>query len=142
VSTRSRARQIALQALYQLDQPSPPEFVWIRQFLDSRLDKPELVRFAQTLVEGTCRHRDELDRLLAAAAEHWSLGRMAVVDRNILRLGAYEMLHEPDTPPKVAIDEALELAKRFSTTESAAFVNGILDNLLQSVPTADDPAQG
>ena len=108
-----------------------------------------MVEFARELVAGVRRNRAELDRLIDQTAEHWSLERISATDRNILRLGAYEILHS-DTPDPVAIDEAIELAKRFGTAQSAAFVNGILDRLMHgkqeaagsesySGPTGCDP---
>jgi N utilization substance protein B len=93
------------------------------------LRDPALVEFTRSLVAGVREHRELLDGRIAAAAAHWSLERMAATDRNLLRLGAYELLHT-ETPPKVAVDEAVELAKRFGGAQSAQFVNGILDNLL------------
>jgi len=89
----------------------------------------ELTEFSRSLVSGVRNHRPELDELIEKLAENWSLKRMAATDRNILRLGAYEMLHT-DTPRRVAIDEAVELAKRFGSAQSAQFVNGILDRLM------------
>jgi N utilization substance protein B len=98
-------------------------------FLRRRLkDDPELVDFARSLVSGVRRNRPELDRALEEKAENWRLERMAATDRNVLRLGAYEILHA-DTPAPVAINEAVELAKRFGTKQSAQFVNGVLDRL-------------
>ena len=90
---------------------------------------------ACSLVVGVLAERRELDRLIADAAENWRLGRMAIVDRNILRLGAWELAYNPDIPEKVAIDEAIELAKRFGSKESGAFVNGILDRVRQAKQT-------
>jgi len=88
--------------------------------------------FAERLVEGTLAHRDSLDALISKQADNWRLARMPVVDRNILRLALFELLHEPDTPHPVVIDEALEIAKRFSTPRSSQFINGILDGVLKS----------
>jgi N utilization substance protein B len=93
------------------------------------LRDPALVEFTRWLVAGVREHREALDGRIAAAATHWSVDRMAVTDRNLLRLGAFELLYT-EVPPKVAVDEAVELAKRFGGTQSAQFVNGILDNLL------------
>jgi len=99
-------------------------------FLRRRLQEdPELVRFARSLLSGVRRNRPELDQMLADKADNWSLDRMAATDRNVLRLGAYEILYA-DTPGRVAINEAVELAKRFGTRQSAQFVNGVLDRLL------------
>ena len=92
-------------------------------------------RYACSLVLGVLAERRELDRLIADVAENWRLGRMAIVDRNILRLGAWELAYNPDIPEKVAIDEAIELAKRFGSKESGAFVNGILDQVRQAKRT-------
>ena len=88
------------------------------------------MQFARSLVAGVRKYRDELDAAIEQSAENWSLSRMAATDRNVLRLGAYELQHT-DTPPRVAIDEAVELAKRFGTSQSGPFVNGILDRLMQ-----------
>jgi N utilization substance protein B len=129
MARRSRAREVALQVLYQDDlnpahRPQDEE-----RFVVGRLQAPELIEFAGSLVSGVRRNREELDHLLAQTADHWSLERMAATDRNVLRLGAYEILYA-DTPGRVAINEAVELAKRFGTKQSAQFVNGILDRLL------------
>jgi transcription antitermination protein NusB len=133
VRVRTRARELALQFLYVLDVQGPESVEGLDRFLDEELEtKPsnEPAReYARRLVEGTMRHRAEIDVLLGEAARNWDLSRMAVVDRNVLRLGCYEMLHEPDVPTKVAINEAIELGKRFSTEQSGAFVNGILDRI-------------
>jgi N utilization substance protein B len=106
------------------------------------LRDPALVEFTRSLVAGVREHRAELDERLAGAAAHWSLERMASTDRNLLRLGAYEILHTA-VPPKVAVDEAVELAKRFGGAQSAQFVNGILDHLLhQGVKGLEEKAEG
>jgi len=126
---RSRAREAALQMLYQWEVG--------RGELDDTLTtywevagasaSAAVRELAATLARGTVRYLDELDALITDAAEHWRLERMAVVDRLILRLAVYELRHTPDTPPKVAINEALELARRFSTDDAVKFVNGVLD---------------
>jgi N utilization substance protein B len=129
MSRRSRARQVALQVLYQDDlnpQASPAAG---ETLIAKRLRSEELMEFARSLISGVRQKRQELDDLLEAVAENWALKRMAATDRNILRLGAFELLHA-DTPPRVAIDEAVELAKRFGTAHSAQFVNGILDRVM------------
>ena len=129
MSRRSRAREVALQVLYQDDlnpSPQPPD---ASGFLAGRLKEQELVDFAASLVDGVRRNRGELDQLLESTADNWTLERMAATDRNVLRIGAYEMLYT-DTPDRVAINEAVELAKRFGAAPSAQFVNGILDRIL------------
>ena len=131
MSRRSRAREIVLQVLYQDDLNPERNLAQADQFLQDRLlQNAELVEFARGLLSGVRRNRPELDKLLTERAENWSLARMAVTDRNILRLGAYELLYT-DTPGPVAIDEALELAKRYGARQSAQFVNGILDRFVK-----------
>lgn len=130
MSRRSRARQVVLQLLYEDDLNPQHNMAASDLFLRRRLkEEPSLVQFARSLLSGVRRNRSELDQMLAARAEHWSLERMAATDRNVLRLGAYEILYA-DTPGRVAINEAVELAKRFGTRQSAQFVNGVLDRLL------------
>ncbi len=131
MARRSRAREVALQVLYQDDLNPQHDPADDDQFVVSRLHAPELVEFARSLVSGVRRNRQELDALLAQTADHWSLERMAATDRNVMRLGAYEILYT-ETPDRVAINEAVELAKRFGTHQSAQFVNGILDRVLVS----------
>jgi N utilization substance protein B len=127
---RRKARELALQLLYQLDvqgegdpQPHLDDF-WLRHPVDR-----EAREFAESLVRGTKQHEAEIDEMIARYAENWELDRMAVVDRNILRQAIYELLWAPAVPPKVAINEALEVAKKFSTQESSRFINGILDRI-------------
>lgn len=130
MSRRSRAREVALQALFQEDLNPQNSLERLGAFLAGRLRDAELREFAKQLVLGVKRNQDELDALLTEKAENWSLGRMAATDRNILRLGAYE-IRFADTPDRVAIDEAVELAKRFGAAQSSQFVNGILDKLIE-----------
>jgi N utilization substance protein B len=101
------------------------------EFLRSSTADPEVYFFARQLTEGTWQSRTETDDLLTRAAEHWRIERMAPIDRNILRLATYEICHCPDIPLRVAIDQAIELAKRFSSAEAGAFVNGVLDKVLR-----------
>jgi transcription antitermination protein NusB len=130
MSRRSRAREVALQVLYQEDLNPAQNPAVADQFLEHRLGADELVEFARSLVAGVRRNRNELDERLARIADNWSLERMAATDRNVLRLGAYEILYA-ETPDRVAINEAVELAKRFGAAQSAQFVNGILDRFLE-----------
>jgi len=130
MSRRRKAREIALQFLYQLDlggdaDPTPHEAeFWARHPLD---DKTR--RFASAIVHGVTTNQSRIDRTISESTEHWDLDRMAVVDRNILRLAVYELLHSAEVPPKVAINEAIEIAKKFGTQESGRFINGILDRV-------------
>mgnify|MGYP001481804787 CR=1 FL=1 len=129
MSRRNRAREVALQILFE-DDVNPRDSVRdLRQFVANRLRSPELETFAITLIQGVRRNQGELDELLDKTAENWSLARMASTDRNVLRLGAFEILFA-ETPERVAINEAVDLAKRFGSANSAPFVNGILDKLL------------
>jgi N utilization substance protein B len=135
MGSRRKAREVALQFLYQLDlhgadDPTPyePEF-WQRHPVD-----PDTHSFGVALVRGTKQHQGKIDQLLGQYAEHWDLDRMAVVDRNILRMAVYELLWEPEVPPKAAINEAIEIAKKFGTTESSRFINGVLDRILREHP--------
>jgi len=132
MSRRTRAREIAIQVLYQSDlNPDQPDNVRGR-FVEARLNQNhKLIQFAQQLLAGVRQHQAEIDDQLKSTAHNWSLSRMPVIDRNILRLGAYEILFS-DTPDRVAINEAIELAKRYSTQNSGQFVNGILDRLMNS----------
>ena len=133
MTRRTRAREIALQVLYQIEQNPAIDRGEVRLFINRRLRGDEkLCAFAESLVTGVETLRTQIDRLITEAAENWRLDRMAAIDRNILRLGAYELLHCPDVPAKVAINEALELAKRYSTAQSSRFVNGVLDRLQTS----------
>jgi transcription antitermination protein NusB len=139
MAKRSKAREVALQVLYEDDLNPGGEPVDRAEFLRSRLqDDGDLIAFAQSLVDGVRRNRSELDALLVKTAENWSLERMAATDRNVLRLGAYEILFT-QTPAAVAINEAVELAKRFGAAQSAPFVNGILDKFIEGHRKADPP---
>lgn len=131
MSRRSRAREVVLQVLYQDDLNPPADLSAAEAFLRKRLHEDEaLVAFASSLLDGVRGKRAELDDLLAKRADNWSLARMAATDRNVLRLGAYEILFT-ETPDRVAINEAVELAKRFGAKQSPPFVNGVLDRFLQ-----------
>jgi N utilization substance protein B len=128
--SRRKGRELALQLLYQLDvqdearaEPHFGEF-WSRHPVEL-----EVREFAEGLVRGTKLHQDKIDELIDQYAEHWDLERMAVVDRNLLRLGIFELLWSGEAPPKVVINEAVEVAKKFSTHESGRFINGILDRI-------------
>jgi transcription antitermination protein NusB len=129
MSRRSRAREVALQLLFEDDVNPRITVAETKKFISGRLKNPELEEFCLSLVLGVRRNQAELDQLLSKTADNWSLGRMASTDRNVLRLGAYEILYT-ETPDRAAINEAVELAKRFGSAQSAQFVNGILDKFL------------
>jgi transcription antitermination protein NusB len=138
---RSRARDVALQLLYQHELNPRMARDAVVRFVHERLNDPDdLEPFALALYEGVLQKRHEIDRRLAQAAENWKVPRMAVVDRNVLRLGGYELLHVPETPAAVVLDEAIELARRYGSADSPAFVNGVLDRLSKSIAPAATPA--
>ncbi len=120
---------MALELVYQLDLGKRAFDREAEDYLAERAYRPEILEFASELARGCWRHRDEIDKTIADLAEHWGLSRIAAIDRNILRLGTYELLYRDDIPRKVSINEAVELAKRYSTGDSGAFVNGILDKI-------------
>ena len=142
MAKRSRAREVALQLLYQRDHNPRVDRAKIEGFVRARLHNPILETFCLSLYDGVVAKQDEIDLRLAEAAENWRLPRMAAVDRNVLRLGAYELLGAPETPPHVVLDEAIELARRYGAQDSSAFVNGVLDKLRQSSATPTCSAGG
>jgi N utilization substance protein B len=135
IGSRRNARELALQLLYELDLRGEAEpGAAAEGFWRRHPGVPEDVRsFAETIVRGTKAQQDKIDEMIRRFAEHWDLDRMAVVDRNILRAGIFELLWAGDIPPKVAINEALEVARKFSTEESTRFINGILDRVLREM---------
>ena len=129
MSSRRRAREIALQVLYQLDlNPGDPDEAL--ELYEDQLGIPkDTYAFVRLLVKGVSRKRNLIDRIIEGASYNWRLNRMAVVDRNIIRIGVFEILFCDDIPPKVSINEAVELAKKFGSQDSKAFVNGVLDRI-------------
>lgn len=131
MGSRRKSRELALQMLFQYDlSGNDPETI-ILTFDDLQKAKPAIRDFAIRIFLGTIRHMEELDELIVKQADNWRLSRMAVVDRNIIRMSVYEFLHETDTPKLVIIDEAIEIAKKFGTQKSGQFINGILDGILK-----------
>ena len=127
---RRKSRELALQMLFQWDFSKEAYLVVRDSFWTLHQEADEDVRsFSDRLVEGTIENVERIDVLLASHAEHWRLPRMPAVDRNILRIATYELLHEEGTPRAVVINEALEVARKFSTHESILFINGILDSI-------------
>ncbi len=139
MSQRTRVRQIVLQILFQEDLNSTDGFDW-ETFLRDRLQRDRaLVQFGNGLLEGVRQRRDEIDQLLQAASANWRVSRMPPVDRNVLRLAVWEMKYTT-TPPRVALNEAINLAKRFGGKNSPQFVNGILDRVLKDLSPESGPA--
>ena len=146
---RTKAREYALQVLYQLDIRRADCQQILHEFWQEHQPSAEVRGFATKLAEGTVKCLGDIDGFITSHADNWDLKRMAVVDRNILRLGVFELLYMDDAPPAVCINEAIELAKRFGDAESAKFINGILDAIYKAhgrtpappaaFPTSADP---
>ena len=130
---RRSGREWAVQFLFQFDFNPEDDDAAFAEFWREREPSEKARQFAEQLVRGVLAHREEIDGRLQEYAENWDLKRMSVVDRNIMRVALFEMLHCPDVPPVVSINEAVEIAKVFSDTESHHFVNGILDRARKSL---------
>ncbi|MBI4115030.1 MAG: transcription antitermination factor NusB [Candidatus Omnitrophica bacterium] len=131
---RTLAREFALQILYKRELNPESDDTFLSSFWETNPAPPEVLEYTEKIVRGTLRHLEEIDHLLSKYAEHWELHRMAVIDRNILRFSTYELLYLEDIPPKVVINEAVNIAKKFSQEESGKFVNGILDKINHTEP--------
>ncbi len=133
---RSRARERALQALYQVDlaKAEPMDALANAWKAEDGPADGEAQSFAEQLVQGVCAHLAEIDQKIEATSHHWRVERMAKVDRNVLRLAVFELTYMTATPRKVVLNEAVELAKTFGSEESGSFVNGILDKIAASLP--------
>jgi len=154
IGSRRQSREVALQILYGMEvTEKPPEEVIPLYYAlyesgdtaedDSLTPVPLAVRsFAEDIVHGVENHHAELDRWIASASEHWRLERMSVVDRNILRIAIFEMIYCPDIPPKVSINEAIELGKTFGSPDSGAFINGILDHVHTALQNKSSAPEG
>lgn len=137
---RRKGREYALQVLFGSDLGSgastgaPRDARDLAAFWAQRRAASEVRAFAETLIGGVDQHRSEIDALVARHATHWSIDRMAAVDRNVLRLAVYELLYARDVPERVVLNEAIEIAKKYGTDESGSFVNGILDHIVKHDP--------
>jgi N utilization substance protein B len=139
MGARRKARECALQMLFQYDLARPSIEDLTKTYWGEMAEAPEDVQeFATQLAIGTIAHLEEIDELIRIRTEHWRISRMAVVDRNLLRMAVYEFLHEKSTPRTVAINEALEIARRFSTQEATQFINGILDAIKRDVEISEE----
>ncbi len=135
---RRKAREYALQLLFQLDiRKEKPTATLLKRFWTDEDPDEEVRAFAEEIVKGTFKHLPDINARVLASAKNWSLDRMAVIDRNVLRLATYEILYRVDIPPSVTINEAIELAKKYGTDESGAFVNGILDSIARGAGKVD-----
>ncbi len=131
MGSRRQARELALQMLYQHELTGEPVSSIVANFEEWHRSSPAVQGFATQLVDGTLGHVEEIDGILSRQTAHWRLDRLAAVDRNILRLALYELLHLAETPAAVVINEAIEIAKKFGSADSGRFVNGVLDGFLK-----------
>jgi N utilization substance protein B len=134
LTPRTRAREVALQLLFQQDYNPKVERQIVERFAHDRLRDAESAKFCLALFDGVVQERAVLDQRLTEVAENWRLPRMPTVDRNVLRLGAYELLFTPETPAPAVLNEAIELARRFGSKDSPGFVNGVLDKVKNAEP--------
>jgi N utilization substance protein B len=145
IGKRRHARELAVQFLYQFDLSGGGDLEETLRYFWQTAEQdisPATRKFAEELARGAVAHRAVIDEKISRYAEHWQLHRIAAVDRNILRLAIYEMLFRDDIPPVVSINEAVDIAKKYSTGESGAFVNGILDRLRADLPRPARTAAG
>lgn len=130
---RRKGRELSIQILYEMEMKEASPKAVFDLFWKHEEISEEVRQFTVELVEGVYRNRREIDQVIEKHSLHWKLPRMAVVDRNILRLGVYELLYLHDIPTSVTLNEAIEIAKKFGTEDSGAFINGILDNIAEDV---------
>ena len=140
---RRKAREHALQILFQLDiRKEKPSAAVLKHFWAEYDPDDEVKDFAEEIVKGTFKYLPKINDLIHQCAKNWSLDRMAVVDRNVLRMAVYEILHRMDIPTSVTINEAIEIAKKYGTEESGSFVNGILDSVARTTGNLDEGKTG
>lgn len=138
---RRKARESALQILYQLEFDDSQVDQAIDLFWQKKKAPEETKEYSRWLVKGILSHEKEVDEAIQSISEHWRISRMAVVDRNILRLASFELLHAENIAPAIIINEAIEIAKKFSSPEAATFVNGILDALRKKIQAEKRPSE-
>jgi len=134
---RSKARELALEYLYQWDLLDGAVCQSEQDFLNEKTENKNIKSFALFLIEGVIEHKPKIHEIISSVAKNWSLNRMIVIDRVILCLSIFELLYVDDIPPRVSINEAIELAKKYSTVKSFAFVNGILDQVAKKYPKSE-----
>lgn len=136
---RRKAREHALQILFQLDiRKEKPSAVVLKHFWAEYQPEDEVKAFSEEIIKGTYKHLPEINKLIRQCAKNWTLDRMAVVDRNVLRMAVYEILYRMDIPTSVTINEAIEIAKKYGTEDSGSFVNGILDSVARTTGKLDE----
>jgi N utilization substance protein B len=138
VDKRTRARELAMQALYQLEVQGADILGRLADFFVENDSNPSVRKLASEWTKGVWENLAVCDALITASAIKWQLSRLSMVDKNILRLAVYQLKFCPDIPPRAVINEAIELAKKFSTDKSPAFVNGVLDAVLKKIRTEND----
>lgn len=139
---RRKGRELAVQALYQLEIRDEPSAEMLAAFWEQCEAGPRARKFAADLVEGVHQARAEIDAFIEKASENWKLDRLSTVDLSVLRVATYELLHTRDVPTSVVLDEAIEVARRFGTTESSVFVNGVLDRIAQQLGVKETATEG
>jgi transcription antitermination protein NusB len=140
---RTKARERAVQALYQIDVAATDLEEALSRFWKSfEPVEREVMDLAEGLVRGVARHRRDIDEAIEGVSTNWRIDRMARVDRNVLRLAVYELVHSSDAPVKVVINEAIELGKKYGSESSGAFINGVLDKIAGGLPAARRAEQG
>lgn len=130
---RRKARELALKVLFQVDVAGADAHEAMSFLVSEERTPEETVLFSQEIIRGTLEHREEIDKNIATLSREWALDRMANIDRNILRMGCYEILYRDDIPSSVSINEAVEMAKAYGDADSAKFVNGILGKIVQNL---------
>jgi len=133
LGTRRKSREFALQALYQWSITRQDPFLIFDQQKINFSPADEKDEFAQQVVVGVLEHYKYIDELIEKFSEHWRLDRISIIDRNILRMAVFELLFREDIPPRVTLNEAIDLGKRFGSEDSSAFINGILDRIQKEV---------
>jgi N utilization substance protein B len=133
MGSRRKSRERALQVLFQIDFQNADIEAVLKEFWDAHTTGEKVRDFTEKLVRGTFAHREEIDRMISSTVENWSIERLAAVDRAILRFSTYELMHMPDVPAKVTINEAVEIAKTYGTEESGRFINGVLDKIREKI---------
>ncbi|MBI3810081.1 MAG: transcription antitermination factor NusB [Nitrospirae bacterium] len=133
MSLRRKGRELAVQVLYQWDIHRNTS-QWLEDFWEQNKTHPETRKFADELIHGVIAQADDLDGVIGRYAENWSVQRMAITDRTVLRIAVYELLHMPDIPGRVTLNEAIDIVRLFGDEQSGAFVNGILNRILREEP--------
>ena len=128
---RRRARELALQALYQIEmnEVDSEDIISSLSGIKGLDETPEVIDFSRVLIEGVKGQQEKIDRIIEEHSEHWKLSRMSYIDRNILRIAVYELLFLEDIPDKVTINESIDIGKKYGTEDSGSFINGILDRV-------------